>query len=111
MFTITGPGSPSALANLITGVEQHAEFITRLMKWSKDKGYNRIEAEQVAEDSWVNTVNTRAAATLYPTCNSWYLGANVPGKPRVFMPYVGFPDYSKKLEAVVEEDYAEMRFG
>lgn len=110
MFTITGPGSPSALANLITGVEQHAEFITRLIQWSKDRGYNRIEADQVAEDSWVSTVNRRAAATLYPTCNSWYLGANVPGKPRVFMPYVGFPDYSKKLEAVVEEDYAEMRF-
>ncbi len=110
MFTITGPGSPSALANLITGIEQHAEFITQLIQWSQKRGYTRIEAEQVAEDNWVNTVNTRAAATLYPTCNSWYLGANVPGKPRVFMPYVGFPDYSEKLKSVVVEDYAEFRF-
>lgn len=111
MFTMTGPGSPSALANLITGIEQHAEFITQLIQWSQSQGYQRIEAEQVAEDSWVETVNTRAARTLYPTCNSWYLGANVPGKPRVFMPYVGFPEYSEKLKAVVAEDYAEMRFG
>ncbi len=110
MFTITGPGSPSALANLITGIEQHADFITRLIQWSQERGYHRIEADQAAEDSWVNVVNTRAAATLYPTCNSWYLGANVPGKPRVFMPYVGFPDYSRKLEQVVGQDYAEMRF-
>lgn len=110
MFTITGPGSPSALANLITGIEQHADFITQLIQWSKAQGYTRIEAEQGAEDSWVNTVNTRAEATLYPTCNSWYLGANVPGKPRVFMPYVGFPDYSRKLESVVEEEYAELHF-
>ena len=110
MFTITGPGSPSALANLITGIEQHAEFITGLMTWAGEHGHSTIQAEQSAEDNWVQTVNTRAEATLYPQCNSWYLGANVPGKPRVFMPYVGFPDYSKKLASVVAEDYAELQF-
>jgi cation diffusion facilitator CzcD-associated flavoprotein CzcO len=110
MFTITGPGSPSALANLITGIEQHAEFITSLMQWAGDRGHGTIQADQTAEDNWVQTVNKRAAATLYPQCNSWYLGANVPGKPRVFMPYIGFPDYSEKLRSVVAEDYAELRF-
>jgi cation diffusion facilitator CzcD-associated flavoprotein CzcO len=110
MFTITGPGSPSALANLITGIEQHAEFITTLIEWSNTQGHTTIQADQIEEDRWIETVNTRASHTLYPTCNSWYLGANVPGKPRVFMPYVGFPDYSKKLRSVVAEDYAELNF-
>ena len=110
LFTITGPGSPSALANLITGVEQHAEFITRLITWADNHGHKTIQAVQDAEDSWVETVNYRAGHTLYPHCNSWYLGANVPGKPRVFMPYVGFPDYTKKLNEVVESEYSELQF-
>ncbi len=110
MFTITGPGSPPALANLITGVEQHAQFITTLLQWSDARGHTTIQADPLEEDRWIETVNRRASRTLFPSCNSWYLGANVPGKLRVFMPYIGFPDYSKKLRSVVAEDYAELKF-
>ncbi len=110
MFTITGPGSPSALANLITGIEQHAEFITTLIAWADARGHRTVEAIQEEEDRWVEIVNQRANFTLYPNCNSWYLGANVPGKPRVFMPYIGFPDYSKKLRSVVASEYEQLMF-
>ena len=65
----------------------------------------RIEAEQDAQDMWVDYVNTIAAFTLFPTCNSWYLGANVPGKPRVFMPYIGFPTYVAKCNEVAAKGY------
>ena len=111
LFMITAPGSPSALANLITGVEQHAEFITDLIEWSDERGHTTIDAEKAAEDKWVGVVNARAEQSLYPYCNSWYLGANVPGKPRVFMPYLGFPDYSKVLVSVVAKDYEGLQFG
>ena len=67
--------------------------------------------EQEAEDGWVERVNQRSTLTLYPTCNSWYLGSNIPGKPRVFLPYVGFPHYSEKLADVVENDYRGLAFG
>jgi cation diffusion facilitator CzcD-associated flavoprotein CzcO len=111
MFTITGPGSPSALANLITGVEQHANFITALIQWADTRNHTVIEPEQAAEDEWVQIVNQRAEASLYPHCNSWYLGANIPGKPRVFMPYLGFPQYTDVLKNVVANDYEGLRFG
>ncbi len=105
LFTMTGPGSPSVLANMITGGEQHAEFIADCLDWCRKEGHRAIEAQLDAEDEWVEVVNMRAAQTLYPRCNSWYLGANVPGKPRVFMPYLGFPDYTEKLQEVVAHNY------
>ena len=71
----------------------------------KENGIKTIEAEVTAEDAWVNVVNGMASMTLYPRCNSWYLGANVPGKPRVFMPYLGFPSYVEKCEEVVSRGY------
>ncbi|GIS70189.1 MAG: hypothetical protein CM1200mP9_10100 [Gammaproteobacteria bacterium] len=64
-----------------------------------------IEASLEAEDDWVEHVNDVAGATLFPTCNSWYLGANVPGKTRVFMPYIGFPPYVEKCDPVASNDY------
>ena len=100
LFTMTGPGSPSVLANLVTGVEQHAEFIRDLIAWLRAEDAVAVEARPEAERDWVHTVNVRSERTLYPRCNSWYLGANVPGKPRVFLPYVGFPDYTAKLDAI-----------
>ena len=100
LFTMTGPGSPSVLANLVTGVEQHAELIRDVIAWLRAEGAVAVEARIGAERDWVHTVNVRSERTLYPRCNSWYLGANVPGKPRVFMPYVGFPDYTAKLDAI-----------
>ncbi|MFK7915350.1 MAG: flavin-containing monooxygenase, partial [Pseudomonadales bacterium] len=105
LFTMTGPGSPSVLANMITAGEQHAEFISELIDWNAQRKVTRIDADLAAEDEWVEVVNLRAQQTFYPHCNSWYLGANVPGKPRVFMPYLGFPAYSEKLAEVVDAGY------
>jgi cyclohexanone monooxygenase len=106
LFTMTGPGSPSVLANMVTGVEHHAEFIRDTICWLRKENADAVEARLDAESDWVRTVNDRSERTLYPRCNSWYLGANVPGKPRVFMPYIGFPDYEAKLDAVRRQSFA-----
>jgi cyclohexanone monooxygenase len=110
LFTITGPGSPSVLANMVTAIEQHVEFIADCLDYMERHGYARIEATVEAEEAWVAHVNAIAEETIYPTCNSWYLGANVPGKPRVFMPHVGFPPYVEKCEAVVARNYEGFSF-
>jgi cation diffusion facilitator CzcD-associated flavoprotein CzcO len=90
MFTITGPGSPSVLCNMPVAIEQHVEWITDCIAWMRDHGFDRCEAYPEAAEKWVTHVNEAANATLLPTVShSWYLGANVPGKPRVFMPYAG----------------------
>ncbi|MEP4649617.1 MAG: NAD(P)/FAD-dependent oxidoreductase, partial [Ilumatobacter sp.] len=106
LFTVTGPGSPSVLANMITAVEQHVEWIAACVDWLRDRGHAAIEATQEATDDWVLHVNALADATLYPTCNSWYLGANVPGKPRVFMPVLGWPQYVAQCDEVAANGYA-----
>ncbi len=105
LFTITGPGSPSVLTNMLPTIEQHVEWIAECMARLRAGGHKRIEADRAAEDAWVGHVNEIAAGTLFPTCNSWYLGANVPGKPRVFMPYIGFPTYVEKCRDVVAKGY------
>jgi len=89
LFLITGPGSPSVLSNMIVSIEQHVDWITDCMAYMRDRGLNTMEAAVDAEDKWVAHVNEVAYTTLYPTANSWYMGANVPGKPRIFMPYIG----------------------
>jgi len=90
MFTITGPGSPSVLCNMPVAIEQHVEWITNCIAYLRKQGLARIEALPDAADQWVQQVNEAARATLLPKAHhSWYLGANVPGKPRVFMPYAG----------------------
>jgi cyclohexanone monooxygenase len=110
LFTITGPGSPSVLANMVTAIEQHVEFIADMLRYMEKHGHARVEPKVKAENDWVAYVNDVAAETIYPTCNSWYLGANVPGKPRVFMPYVGFPPYVAKCEEIVAKDYEGFSF-
>ncbi len=105
LYMMTGPGSPSVLANMITGVEHHAGFIAQQIRWLDTRGITRIEAVGSAENEWTGLVNQRSEATLYPRCNSWYLGANVPGKPRVFMPYIGWPDYVQRLEEIAGAKY------
>ena len=105
LFVITGPGSPSVLSNMLPSIEQHVDWIADCMAWMRDRGHAAIEATAEAENEWVAHVGEVAGATLYPTCNSWYLGANVPGKPRVFMPYLGFPPYVEKCDAVAANDY------
>lgn len=105
-FIISGPGSPSVLTNMITSIEQHVEFIADCVSWLKDQNLLSIDASLAAEDEWVDHVNAVAGETLLLGCNSWYLGANVPGKPRVFMPYLGFPEYVEKCESVAKNAYA-----
>ena len=105
LFIITGPGSPSVLTNMLPSIEQHVNWIGKALSDMRDKKVATIEATQGAQDAWVAHVNETAAPTILPTCNSWYLGANVPGKPRVFMPYLGFAPYVEKCNEVVANGY------
>ena len=105
LFTITGPGSPSVLTNMMVAIEQHVEWISDCLQYMDQQGYHRIQASAEAEAKWVQHVNQVADQTLYTSCNSWYLGANIPGKSRVFMPLVGFPPYAEKCRQVAEQEY------
>jgi cation diffusion facilitator CzcD-associated flavoprotein CzcO len=90
LFTVTGPGSPSVLTNMPVAIEQHVEWITDCISWMRTHGIERCEPAVAAAERWGEQVNEAANATLLPLAtHSWYLGANVPGKPRVFMPYAG----------------------
>ena len=112
MFTITGPGSPSVLSNMIVSIEQHVEWITNCITYLDREGLDTIEATVDAEDAWVEHVNELADQTLFPLANSWYLGANVPGKPRVFMPYVGGVQvYGEKCAEVARNGYEGFSLG
>jgi cyclohexanone monooxygenase len=106
MFMITGPGSPSVLASMITAIEQHVDWIADAIGHLDAADLEVMEASSEAEDRWVDHVNEVADQTLYRFANSWYLGANIPGKPRVFMPYVGgFNVYRDKCDEVVANHY------
>lgn len=89
LFIITGPGSPSVLSNMIVSIEQHVDWITDCIAYMRDRSLDTMEASKEAEDKWVAHVNEVAHTTLYPQANSWYMGANIPGKPQIFMPYIG----------------------
>jgi cyclohexanone monooxygenase len=89
LFIITGPGSPSVLSNMIVSIEQHVDWIADCLVHMREQGLATMEAGRDAEEKWVAHVNEVAHGTLYPQANSWYMGANVPGKPRIFMPYIG----------------------
>jgi cyclohexanone monooxygenase len=89
LFIITGPGSPSVLSNMIVSIEQHVDWIADCVVFMRDRSLVTMEAKQEAEDNWVAHVNEVAHTTLYPQANSWYMGANIPGKPQIFMPYIG----------------------
>jgi cyclohexanone monooxygenase len=89
LFIITGPGSPSVLSNMIVSIEQHVDWIADCLAFMRQQGRTTIEATAEAEEKWVVHVNEVAQMTLYPQANSWYMGANIPGKPRIFMPYIG----------------------
>ncbi len=107
LFTITGPGSPSVLSNMIVSIEQHVDWIADCLAYLRSHGIAEIEASSAAEDAWVEHVNAAAELTLYPQANSWYLGANIPGKPRVFMPYIGGVGvYRETCEDVAARGYA-----
>ena len=106
LFMVTGPGSPSVLSNVIVSIEQHVEWISDCIQHLTANSCAQIEATQAAENNWVAHVNQLASATLFLNANSWYLGANVPGKPRVFMPYVGgVGRYREECTAIANNGY------
>ena len=106
LFMVTGPGSPSVLSNVVVSIEQHVEWISDCIQHLTSNSYEQIEATQAAENNWVAHVNQLANTTLFLNANSWYLGANVPGKPRVFMPYVGgVGRYREECTAVANNGY------
>ena len=105
LFTITGPGSPSVLTNMVVSIEQHVDWIAGCIAHLRAARQRTIEAMPEAQETWVEHVNAVADATLYPQCNSWYVGANIPGKKRVFMPLLGFPPYAEKCNEVAARGY------
>ena len=106
MFMITGPGSPSVLSNMPVSIEQHIDWIADLLQHMREHDIKSVEAEADAEKAWVVHVNEVAEPTMFMQANSWYLGANIPGKPRVFMPYVGgVGTYRKKCNEVADNGY------
>jgi cyclohexanone monooxygenase len=111
LFTVTGPGSPSVLTSVIVAIEQHVEWIMDCIDFMKERGFETIDSEKGAEEGWVAHVNEVANMTLMMQANSWYLGANVPGKPRIFMPYVGGLDvYRRKCEEIAANGYEGFTF-
>jgi cyclohexanone monooxygenase len=112
LFMITGPQSPGVKSQMILACEQHVDWIADCIQYLRDRGFSRIEAEEDAEDAWVRHNNEVADRTLYPLANSWYVGANIPGKPRVFMPYVGgLSAYKKKCDEIAARGYEGFRMG
>jgi cation diffusion facilitator CzcD-associated flavoprotein CzcO len=106
LFMITGPGSPSVLSNMMVSIEQHVEWIAACVEYLADHGVSSIEATVEAEDEWTDHVQEAGNLTLFPRANSWYMGANVPGKPRVFLPYVGGVGvYRQKCDEVAAKEY------
>ena len=111
LFMVTGPGSPSILTNVIMSIEQHVDWISRCLEQMQQRGDAAIEAELEAEDAWVDHVREIASKTLHFGAPSWYMGANIPGKPRVFLPYVGgLGVYTQRCEQVVADGYCGFRF-
>ena len=106
LFTITGPGSPSVLSNMVISIEQHVDWLADLFTHMRERGDDCIEANADAQDAWGAHVVEIANLTLFPRASSWYVGANIPGKPRVFMPYVaGVAVYRRKCDDVAANDY------
>lgn len=106
MFIITGAGSPSVLVNMVVGIEHHVEWICDCLHYLQRQGLHTIEADKAAEDHWVQHVNQAAGRTLFPLADSWFLGANIPGKPRVFMPYVAkIGVYRKECQDIADKGY------
>ena len=105
-FIVTGPGSPSVLSNVVVSIEQHVDWIVDCLRYLRDHDYTTIEASELAASEWTAHVGAVAQATLYPRAKSWYMGANVEGKKRALLPYVGgVHTYRQKCDAVAQEGY------
>jgi cation diffusion facilitator CzcD-associated flavoprotein CzcO len=112
LFTVNGPGSPSVVANMATTIEHHVEWITACLLHLRENGLSTIEATAAAQDAWADRVNEVASKTMYtaPTCNSWYLGTNIPGKRRQFLPFVGgLNSYIAVCDDIAREEYPGFR--
>ena len=106
MFTITGPGSPSVLSNMMTSIEQHVDWIFGCISHVENQGKSNVEAIKENENDWMDHVAEVADGTLRYSCNSWYVGANIPGKKRIFLPYAGgLPQYSDICDEVASNGY------
>jgi cyclohexanone monooxygenase len=106
LFTITGPGSPSVLSNMPVSIEQHVEWIGDCLAWARGRGAEVIEATEQAAADWTDHVQQVAGHTLHPKAASWYMGANIPGKPRIFLPYIGgVGNYRDRCAAVAASGY------
>ena len=111
LFTVTGPGSPSVLSNVVVSVEQHVDWICDCLADMREKGWDRIEAEAEAQEAWAQHVDDIARRSLMPDTNSWYMGANIPGKPRMFMPYMGGVGvYRRKCDDIASAGYTGFSF-
>ncbi|RSY82030.1 NAD(P)/FAD-dependent oxidoreductase [Sphingomonas koreensis] len=112
MFIVTGPGSPSVLSNMVVSIEHDAKWIADALNYLREQGATRMETTEDSQRAWMGHVRELAEGTLYYKGNSWYLGANVPGKPRVFMPYLGGLDvYQAKCAQVAREGYTGFVIG
>lgn len=108
LFTINGPLSPSLIYNIPAAIEHHVDWIDATITWMDAHGWWAIEAKREAEAEWTQHVAEVADTTIYPKVESWYMGCNVPGKPRVFLAYCGGgPAYFERVDAVVESGYAD----
>jgi cation diffusion facilitator CzcD-associated flavoprotein CzcO len=111
MFTITGPQSPSVLTNMPMAIEQHVNWITDCLEMMLDEGYRLVEPTEEAEAGWVTQTNTVAEGMVFSEAESWYRGANVPGKPRTFMPFPGgLETYRLICDQVAKDDYDGFEF-
>jgi cation diffusion facilitator CzcD-associated flavoprotein CzcO len=108
LFTIQGPGSPSAATNFVTALEQHVDWISECIVHLRANGIRTIEALATAQQEWIAHTTALVAPTVlvHPTCNSWYNGGNVPGKKRMYMGYVGgIPEYRRRCDEIATAGY------
>jgi len=106
LFMVTGPGSPSVLTNMVSSIEQHVDYIAGIMDFMRERGARQIEPRPDSEQAWIAHNNAVAEATTFMQANSWYMGANIPGKPRIFMPYIGgFHVYRNICDEIADKHY------
>ena len=105
LFTITGPGSPSVLSNMMPSIEQHVNWIGDCIGWMIDNNKNVIESSIAAEEEWMELVNEIAGMTIFKSTESWYNGSNIEDKANAFLPFIGVPVYTEKLEEITSNNY------
>ena len=110
MFSICGPGNPSVLSNMVSTIEHHVDWIADCLKYAKSSGHRMIQTTRTAETEWMAEADNRVRDTLFYSCNSWYLGANIPRKPRKFIPYLGFSDYLARCSDISSSGYPGLVF-